>query len=61
MTVRELRELLAGFPDDMPVWHDGGGDPYCASEVTSAEVRQSSGRRLLGHEHDTPDIWLVLG
>lgn len=60
MNVAELRELLDHYPDDLPVWHDGGGDPYNAGEVTRAVVQESNGRRLLGHADDTPDRWLSL-
>jgi hypothetical protein len=62
MNVRELREALARFPDDLPVWHDGGGDPYLASEVLRAEVIRSAdfNGRVLGHEQDTPEEWLEL-
>lgn len=60
MNVAELRELLGRFPADLPVWHDGGGDPYCAGEITAADIEESLGRVMYGHEHDTPQRWLEL-
>jgi len=61
VTVRQLRDLLADFADDLPVWHDGGGDPYCAAEITGAViVDPPPGQVLMGHEHDMPSRWLQL-
>jgi len=61
MNVAELRALLAFYPDDLAVWHDGGGDPYCAGEITQATIEESQGRTLMGHEGTTPERWLSLG
>ena len=61
MTVGELIETLSAFDADLVVWQDGGGDPYCAGEITTAAVRKSHGRTMLGHAGSTPDEWLELG
>ena len=60
MTTAELIQVLATYPADMVVWHDGGGDPYCASEITMVSVVESKGRTLMGHENSTPQVWLEL-
>ncbi len=46
---------------DLPIWHDGGGDPYCAGEITEIRVvAPSPGMKLMGHENNTPDQWIEL-
>ena len=60
MTAAELIQILATYPADMVVWCDGGGDPYCAGEITTVSVVESQGRTLMGHENSTPDVWLEL-
>ncbi len=60
MNVQELTEKLGEYPPDMIVWQGGGGDPYMAGEITDVRVRQSYGRRMLGHEKTTPDVWVEL-
>ena len=58
MTVAELREHLATWPDDMDVWTCGGGDPYCAGPVQGVRlVEPPRGMRPLGHSR-APERWL---
>lgn len=64
MTGNELiRTLQESYLDlDLPVWHDGGGDPYCSGEITkvSMVMPPSPGMKRMGHENDTPDQWIEL-
>lgn len=43
MKVSELIEQLKELDPDLPVWHDGGGDPYCAGSVRRVEVVTNGG------------------
>ncbi len=64
MTGNELIRILqetGAFDLDLPIWHDGGGDPYCAGEITEIRVvAPSPGMKLMGHENNTPDQWIEL-
>lgn len=63
MTVDELIAVLQAIPEDeraLPVWHDGGGDPYLAGEITAVRLEPPEGMRLLGHD-DQPERWVSLG
>lgn len=55
MRVWELIEVLAALDPDLPVWHDGGGDPWCSAEVKSVTIDR------MGPWYDEPDkrvVWL---
>lgn len=58
MTVGELIEALELLPRDLPVWHDGGGDPYCAGEVCRVLLDESH-ERWLGHDGPLPTLVLL--
>ena len=39
MTVKELREALSQYPDDMPVWLEVSGDEYdCGAPLTQVSL-----------------------
>lgn len=61
MTVSELIEALSEFPGHLPVWHDGGGDPFCMHEITQIEIASvPEGKKLMGHS-SMPEKWVELG
>jgi len=59
VNVKELILRLQDFPNDMPVWTDGGGDPYCMGEVKTVEiVTVPEGHHLMGHPETHPRQWV---
>ena len=61
MNVQQLIAVLAKYPPDFPVWHDGGGDPYCAGEIIdTATFAFPFDKKMFGHEDVLPGSNVVM-
>lgn len=58
MTIAELRELLANYPQDLPVMvegYEGGFDDVTANNVATKQVRLEVNPEWYYGRHDIPD------
>ena len=62
MNVQQLIERLKEFPPGLPVWTNGGGDPYLMGPVEHVSVEAiPEGMRPLPNAPHPPEQWVQLG